>query len=218
VKIYNFPTFPIEKQLFYSPGAAVEGGFTSGGARITSPEPGGRSFLDIQPAWQITEWDFPISSWLMSKINGAVFHVRLAPTPQVLSARSAPVRWQPDNLWSNDQPWQGDLSATYGASALEGTNQLVIDMAAIGPRLQSGHVIGHAYDAYLVDEINYSGTVALITVSPPLRRDVAAGDNVLFRPYFTGSIANGDSIRAPYDAGNVGLIQMGSITFSEVIA
>lgn len=217
-RIREFPTFPIEKQLFHVPGLAIDGGFTAGGARISSPSPGGRSVLEIQPAWQIREYDFPITSWLMSKINGEIFRVRLAPTPQVLSSRATPVSWSPNTLWSNDRPWEGDYSSSYTSDALEGSAVVTIDMSRIGPRLQPGHVIGHSNYTYMVDDISYDvNNQATITVIPPLRMNVANGDIVHFRPYFLGSIANGDSIRVTYDAGNNGHIQMGSITFNEVV-
>lgn len=84
-KIWDFPVVPIEKQLFHVPGAVFEGGFTSGGARIQSAEPGGRSVLEVQVAFQVAEWDFPFSSWIMSKMNGQIFRVPLTKTPQLIS-------------------------------------------------------------------------------------------------------------------------------------
>lgn len=212
----TFPTLSIEKQVFSVPGAAVEGGFTAGGARITSPEPGGRSMLELQIAWQIFEWDYPEVSWLMSKINGIVFRVRLASTPQICSARLS------SNPWSNQQPfstgenWSGDLYGTYMNAALEGSVVLKIDMSSYGPILKRGHVIGHSNNCYMVDTIKYdANNIATFTVLPPLRKNVAIGDQALFRPYFLGTISNGENFRVTYDAGNVGMIQPGQITFSE---
>lgn len=223
-KVWNFPTFPISKQVFYVPGAAIEGGFTSGGARIISPEPGGFSMLQIEPALQVNEWDYPVSSWIMSKTNGQIVRVRLAPTPQVASARSirSTEPWRAEGtfdetLWSNLQAWSGDLTATYSAVALAGSNVLQINMAAIGPILQPGHVIGHDFSCYKVDEITYVGTVATIKVTPPLRKNVAIGNNVYFRPWFTGMIANGSEIATTYDSEKVGMIQMPTIIMNEVI-
>lgn len=216
-KVWNFPTIPISKQLFHVPGAAVEGGFTSGGARMTAPEPGGRSMLELQPAWQITEWDYPLSSWLMSKINGQIFRVRLAPTPQVLSNRSRGVLWTGDVPWNNDQPWANDMIARFVTFALEGSNIVVVDMGTLGQSLKPGHVIGHGDVTYMVDDISYSGNVATVVVSPPIRREIATGDTALFRSYFTGTISNGSEIRTTYDAENVGNIQIGKIVFNEVI-
>jgi len=217
-RIREFPTFPIEKQIFHVPGLSIDGGFTVGGARITSPAPGGRSVLEIQPSLQINEFEFPISSWLMSKINGEIFRVRLAPTPQVLSARSVSIPWEPDTLWSNDQPWQGDLISKFKSSALEGSSIVLVDMSSIGPRLQPGHVIGHDNYTYKVDEVSYDENMtATIEVVPPIRKTISVNDVVFFRPYFLGSIANGESMRVPYDAADNGHIQLGNIIFNEVV-
>ncbi len=223
-KVWAFPTFPITKQVFYVPGAAMEGGFTSGGARIVGPEPGGFSMLHIEPSLQITEWDYPLSSWIMSKTNGQIVRVRLAPTPQVASARSirSTEPWHAEGgfdetVWSNLEEWSGDLAAVYNAAALQGSNVLVIDMGTIGPILQPGHVIGHAYDCYKVDEIAYVGTIATMQVTPPLRRNVTMGDSVYFRPWFTGIIANGSEIITAYDSENVGHIKLPNIILNEAI-
>lgn len=216
-RIWNFPTLQVSKQLFHVPGAAIEGGFTTGGARIMSPEPGGRSVLEMQISLQVNEWDYPMSSWLMSKINGQVFRVRLAPTPQVLSARSLGIPWDNNGPWDNDENWAGDLTGVYASVALEGSNIVTIDMSGYDNALRLGHVIGHGNNCYMVDDISYSESIATITVTPPLRKNVAIGDSVYFRPFFLGTISNGDAFRVTYDAENVGAIQPGSITFTEAV-
>ena len=221
-RIYEFPTFPIAKQLFHVPGAANEGGFTSGGARMLSPEPGGFSMLEIQPSLQVNEWDFPLSSWLMSKTNGQVLRVRLAPTPQVASARSAGVPWgaegvYPDSPWSNMQNWSGDMTAIYAADALEGSNIVRINMGSLGQLLQPGHVIGAGDVSYKIDEIEYIGTTAIVAVMPPIRKSIGVGDPMYFRSWFLGTIANGADFRTTYDAENNGHIQIGKIVFNEAI-
>lgn len=219
-KVWDFPTFPISKQLFYVPGAAVDGGFTSGGARITSPEPGGFSKLQIQPSLQIGEWTYPLSSWLMSKTNGQILRVRLAPTPQVAgNVIYSSVPWgNPDSPWSNNQNWVGDLVASYLTEALQGSNVVVIDMSQIGQVLQRGHVIGHQNVTYLVDDISYDGlNIATVSLTPPLRANVEPGDLVYFRPWFTGSIDAGSDFLTTYDAENVGNIQIGTMTLTEVV-
>lgn len=220
-KVYDFPTFPVEKQIFYVPGLAFSGGFTTGGIRISSPSPGGFGFLDIQPALQIREWDYPLSSWLMSKTNGEILRVRLAPTPQIcngLQLRTSNILWDTDLLWSNFQPWANDLTAMFSANALEGSTSVQIDMSNLGQLLQVGHVIGHQFSTYIIDEITYDAyDSATVVVKPPLRRDIADGDFVNFRPFFTGSIANPVDIIKTYDAGDNGNIQMPEIVLQEVI-
>ena len=221
MKIYDFPTCPVSKQLFHVPGAAVEGGLTSGSVRIISPEPGGRSVLEMQIALQVQEWDYPISSWLMSKGNGQVFRIRMAPTPQVLSARNPGVLWSPEPgvLWSGDVPWQGDITAFYSATALEGQQVLRVNMTGYGDIARPGHVIGHLNHTYMIDEIKYDAdtSIATITVTPPLRKNVQIADAAFFRPYYLGTIANIGEVRTTYDAENNGHIQPGKIVFAEAI-
>ena len=219
-KTYAFPTFPISKQLFHVPGASVDGGITSGGARIRSPEPGGFSMLEIQPSLQVGEWTYPMSSWLMSKTNGEILRVRLAPTPQVASARMSlnSVPWDNGQPWSNQENWVGDISLVYAEAALQGTTTIKIDMSSAGQILQTGHVIGHKYDTYKIDEITYDeNDLATIVVKPPLRRDIAVDDDAFLRPWFTGQIINAQEILTTYDAENNGMIQMGKITLSETV-
>jgi hypothetical protein len=220
-RIYEFPSFKLSKQLFFVPGSSFDGGLTSGGARISLPEPGGFSALDLQPSLQVNEWDFPLSSWIMSKGNGQVFRVRLAPTPQVCMARKPNVPWgaetiYPDSPWSNLQNWSNDFILRYAVAAQEGDNTLVINMSSVGRVLQIGHVIGHKNNTYLVDNIVYDDAhVATITVIPPIRQTVSVNDTAYFRPYFTGVITNADEFRATYDAVNTGNIQVGVIKLRE---
>lgn len=219
-KIWEFPSFPISKQLFHVPGGVTEGGFTSGGAQIVTPEPAGNGVLEIHPALQVNEWEYPISSWLMSKGNGAVLRVRLAPTPQVSWSRrrnAATVTWDDSLLWSNEQPWEGDFTAIFVAAALEGSTAAVIDLTGVGQVLQMGHVIGSGNSCHLIDEIAYEGDIASVTLNPPHRRTVDVNDPCYLRPWFTGRISNPNDIRATYDAEQNGHIQPGQITLVEAI-
>jgi hypothetical protein len=90
-------------------------------------------------------------------------------------------------------------------------------LAGIGPILQPGHVIGHSYETYMIDEVTYVGTIATLRVKPPLRRNVAINDPAYFRSFFTGQIANGSEIIQTYDAELVGNMQMPKIVLSEVV-
>lgn len=215
----NFPNFGISKQLFHVPGAVIDGGFTSGGVRVTTPDIGGFGRLMIQPS--LTNEDtFPLSSWVMSGTNGRVFRTRLARTPQIARPAVAldGVSWDTGLLWSNQQKWQGDINNTYLTTSLEGSTALTINMSVFGQILQTGHVIGHKYDCYLIDDISYDGAnIATLTVIPPLRRDVTAGDDVIFRPWFTGQIDNSQDFFTTYDAEMNGHIQLNMITLNEVI-
>ncbi|WPZ05669.1 hypothetical protein [Pelagerythrobacter marinus] len=218
MKIHQFPTFRIETQLFHVPGAGYDGGLTSGGAQFITPEPGGFSVLEMQPAIIDTEWDFPLASWIMSKISGQVFRVRLAPSPQVAYSRKRgmmAVLWDNQETWSNQEEWDGDFTATYSEDALKGSTVVKFDLAGVGPIVSPGHVIGHDYDSYLIDEVSYAGSVATATVTPPLRRNIAPGDNCYLRPWFTGRISNGADIRAAYN--NLGHVKPGNIILQEAV-
>lgn len=218
-EIFDFPTVPVSKQLFHVPGGAIEGGWTAGAVRMLSPEPGGRSVLEMQIALQVGEWDNPVSSWIMSKGNGEVFRVRLAPTPQILSSRSAKPDWRSDPLWTQQAPISTDMVARFSASGLEGSTTVIVDMTGHGDRLRQGHVIGHGDHCYAVDRVDFNHTTkqAIATVKPPLRKPITLHDEVLFRPFFLGTINNIDEIRTTYDAENNGTIQIGRIVFAEAI-
>ena len=219
-RVWEFPTFPISKQLFHVPGGAIQGGLTAGSAQIITPEPGGFGVLEIQPALR-NEWDYPISSWLMSKGNGQVLRVRLAPTPQVAWSRrrgnSASVPWDGGLLWSNQQEWEGDFAATFASAALEGSTEVTIDLTGVGQILQIGHVIGHGNSTYGIDEIEYSGTMAQVALTLPLRRDVAIGDPAYTRPWFTGRISNISEAISTYDSENNGNLQIGKLILNEAV-
>lgn len=231
-KVWDFPVVPIRSQLFHVPGIAFDGGWTSGGARIVSPEPGGRAVLEMQCALQVNEWDFPFASWLASKTNGEIFRIQLIRTPQLVSNTAlgltggdlsrGGVGWEPwgilsSPLWDNGQLWADDGTAVAVASdALEGVGSITVDMGDFGEILKHGHVIGHDDNSYIVDDIEYDGTIATIDIKPPLRVPLDAGDLIYFRPYFLGTISNGDNVKATYDAENVGHIETGTIIFQEV--
>ncbi len=217
-KIYQFPTFRIETQLFHSPGAGYDGGLTSGGAQFITREPGGFAMLELSPAIIDTEWNAPLASWLMSKISGQVFRVRLAPSPQVAFSKQrgmVAVPWDNGQTWSNQENWDGDFTGVYSAATLKGAMEVQFDLTGVGPIVSPGHVIGHGYETYLIDEIAYSGDIATALLDRPLRRDTAIGDNCYLRPWFTGRISNGSDIRAAYN--NLGHVRPGTIVLHEAI-
>lgn len=207
-RVWDFPaSIKFSGQIFYVPGMFFDGGITAGGVRSMSPEPGGYSRLEIQNALAVNEWGAPSSSWIISKTNGQILKVRLALTPQIATASMI-----------NGKYVDSGVTRTFAANALAGANTVFIDFAGIGEILQPGHVIGHANDCYLVEDIIYDGAdYAEITIIPPLRRNVTLGNAVLFRPYFTGYIANGGEIVALYSSDKVGNFEMPRIVLNEVI-
>lgn len=219
--VRDFPSIPVSKQLFYVPGGALQGGLTSGGAQIITPEPGGFGVLEIQPSLQVGEWQSPFSSWLMSQGNGQILRVQLTRTPQLLTSKSLNPLPTYAPTYSMHKAYStpivvNDLVARFTTIALEGSTQVVINMAGIGNRLREGHVIGHENNTYIVDQIEYdANNVATVIINPPLRKDIAVSDFVHFRPYFIGRIANVSEILTTYDSDLWGSIQIGKIILNE---
>lgn len=212
-KVWQFPELPIETQLFHVPGAAYDGGMTSGGAQFITPEPGGFATLEIEPSLAAYEWVNPAASWLMSKTNGQILRIRLSRSPQIAWSRR-----RLDKLDYNMQrPECGygvDAEAPFASSALKGSNQISVNLDAFGKIIRPGHVIGHAFETYLVDEVSYTGNIATVTVTPPFRRNITSGQPCLLTPWFTGRIVAGD-FRVPYNS--VGHVKLGNITMFEAV-
>lgn len=240
--IYDWPSSVVPaRQLFHAGGQAVEGGFSSGSVRMLHPEPGGVSWLEMEFAYQDNGDPDPLVSWLMSKIaNGNIFRVRIERSPQLVSARALGVDiaesdplyrfglrdlvapTELDGLpWDNNQPWDGgrnwrfDPGALVVATALEGGLMVQFDMGALSNGLRPGHVIGHSSVSYLIDDIEYSGSVATVTLMSPLRKDAAVGDFISFRPVGLFTAINPDAFRGLYESAD--LVKLGSIQFMEAI-
>ena len=230
VKVYDWPNVIPSKQLFFSGGQAFEGGFTSGGAKILTPEPGGRSFLSVEFGYQKHGSTDTSISWLCSKIaNGSIFRVPIVKTPQLVSLPDlgitgapelAGVPWAAEGLipahpWDNGQNWAYEVGALAASIALEGAVTLTLDMGDLEPALRHGHVIGHGDVPYLVDDIEYDGQIATITVDPPLRADLSAGSYITFRPTMLCVADNPENFRGLYEPAD--LIKLGSARFIEAI-
>jgi len=227
-RVYDWPPLRIRRSLFFAGGQAFEGGFTSGGAKILTPEPGGRSFLDLDFAVQ--KGRDPLISWAMSKIaNGNIFRVPIRCSPQVISASdlgvnvsnaSDGVPWAAEGLipahsWDNGQNWAYEIGAVAQAAALEGTTSIVVDMGDLEPALRPGHVIGIGDTPHLVADIEWDESVATIEIDPPLRADLSSGAYITFRPTMLCVAENPESFRGLYGASS--LVELGSVRFIEAI-
>lgn len=229
IPIYDWPPSVMPSdQLFRVPGQAKQGGFTTGGARIMSPETGGRAMIEWTFGTQKEAGEAArLYSWLISKVsNGNVFRLPIWNSRQLVRPSdvglslpdgfdSHGVPWDDDIYWDNDAGWAFEIGAATTAVALEGTSTVIIDFGALLPGLGHGHVIGIADRAHLVDDIEYDGPVATVTITPPLRADVAVGDFVTFRPVMYGVCVDPESFKALFDRGM--WIRPGSITFAEAI-
>lgn len=227
-KIYDFPPILRGKQLFHAGGQAYEGGFTSGGARMLSPEPGGRGILNMEFAIQRNCPADPIVSWICSMIaNGNIFRVPIDYTPQIVrladlgfTGPNDGLPWaasgmSPELPWDNGQNWASDILVEAAATSLAGTVTLDLDFGSLPLVLRHGHLIGHDDVTYLVEDIEYDGTVATITVNPPLRNTVAQGDLITFLPKMLAIARNPDSFRGLYEPADI--IRLGSVEFVEAL-
>lgn len=223
--IYNWPSSVIPiNQLFYAGGETDEALYTVGGVAAMSPEPGGRAFLDV--AFNYTKDDAASLdvSWLMSKVNnGNVFLIPIYRSIQVATPGTLTktqerdgILWSNGQTWSNGQGWKSSPAAAVDAAALEGETTIVLDMGGLGSILKKGHVIGPSTGgAHIIDDISYVGTIATITLNPPLRRDVAEGSRFTLRPKMFCYMESTESFRAMFEGGR--WVRPGSCTFIEAL-
>jgi hypothetical protein len=230
-KIYDWPLrIKPTKQLFYSGGQLVEGGFTSGGGRMMYPEPGGRSVLELSFDYQQNYNPDPIVSWLITMIrNGNIFRIPIRNSPQLVKSEDLMIDtsleltglpWAEagqtnQGSWNNNKNWLYSPVLEMSATALEGSVTFEVDFADTPLVLSHGHVIGHSDYGYLVEDIEYNGTIATITVNTPLRKNILQNDFMLFRPKPLFVARNPDNLRGLYDAAD--LIKLGSLELLEVI-
>lgn len=228
-KVYDWPPLIRSRQFFHAGGQAFEGGFTSGGARVMTPEPGGRGILNIEFNLQLRDMKAnPIVSWIGTMIaNGNIFRIPIGCTPQLvkaldlgLSVGGDELPWAADGMmpeapWDNGQNWAFDILADAASTALAGTTTLKLDMGDLLPGLRHGHLIGHEDVTYLIEDIEYEGSIATITVNPPLRKNVSQGDVITFRPKMLGIARNPEAFRSLYEPSN--LIRLGSVEFVEAL-
>ncbi len=222
--IYDWPSLIVPiNQLFYAGGEASEGLYTASGVQQISPEPGGRAFLDMSFNYMRNDTAGRVASWLISKVaNGNVFRIPIWKSLQVATGDanspydSFGIPWDNDQPWDNNQNWAYEPLTITTASALAGTTTIVMDLGDLGAVLDYGHVIGPSIGgAYLVDEIEYDGTIATIKVTPPLRRAVAQGDLWTLRPAMYGTMDNPESFRSMFEKGL--WVRPGNATMIEAI-
>ena len=228
VQIYDWPkSIAPSGQLFMVAGQAQDGGFTTMGARVLTPEAGGRSMLDFTFGWHSRKESGPLYSYLVSKVtNGNVFRIPIWDSPQLVRYADLGFDGVPGSLpwqgpggvtayWSDGTGWEAQFGVAAIGTRQEGKTDLVLNMAGLARGLTHGHLIGVAGRAYLVDDIIYAGNNAMVTVTPPLRTDVGAGDQVTFRPRMLGVCVNPESFKALFQPAE--LVQPGNITFVEAL-
>lgn len=225
--VYDWPDIRPKRQLFHAGGSAKQGGLTRNSVVIMHPEPGGRSWLEME--FPVTDGGAApnLVSWAISKIaNGNVFRIPLSWTPQVCKPSLlglSPTRAEiyTGVPWDNDEPWDSGYGFRYEplieatAASDEGAVVLAADMGTLLNGLGHGHVIGHRDTCYEIDDIIYVGSIATITVMTPLRNAVAVGDLISLRPIGLFTATNPDQFRGLYSPGD--LVALGSVRFAEAI-
>lgn len=204
-------------QFFRAGGQAISGARTLGGFSSDSPEPGGLGELYCEFSAKGGAQELRDISWTASRImNGAVMRMRLAMSPQLVASEylSGPV---PDGVpWSNGEPWSTgenwgwNPTAPVAATALRGSEEISVDMTAWGPVLQYGHVFGLVIDGYdyahMVMDADYSGDIATLSISPPLRRTATTDHVVGFRPSMLVRCTNAQQVMGQFINRRIGVL------------
>lgn len=211
--IYQWPlaVAPID-QLFTGGGMSVAGGMTLGGASTENPEPGGRAELLFDFAPLATLEANKAMSWLATRMkNGAVLSVpiynsiQLVPDEEIFGNAA-------DNFTDTVDQYSAipvrrwEPFVPVAAIALAATLTVTADLSELGRVLNEGHVIGFrsgSYDfAHIVEAITYAADdTATITVSPPLRRDLAIAGKMHLRPKMLVTCANPSEVAQPFRHG-----------------
>ena len=178
---------------------------------IESPEPGGRAELHMTFAPFATEKANKDASWTISRMMGGdIFRIPLYETVQLvsgasLSAPSGGLTWSNGQKWSNGQFWAWKPVAEVNASALKGASQVQVDVGSSGEVIELGHVVGFkdgSYDfSHVVMDVSYSGTVATLTLEPPLRRAVTTATSMQFRPSMLVQCVNAPEVMGRFRSG-----------------
>lgn len=198
--------------VFVAGAQAVSGGLSVGGAYGSNPEPGGRFVIQCEfPAFgdaqAVRDW-----SWTMSRAKGgAVFRVALWVNQQMVSADDLNgnrngATWSNGQTWDNGQRWQFDPFEEVLEAALAGSTTIKFRSANHGQIVQIGHVIGlmdpdtAKYDfSHVVEDVEYDGGPATATISPPLRKRMAVGTLVRFRPRCLVTVQDPESLASPLE-------------------
>ena len=176
-------------QLFRAGGVAIDGGMTLGGASVENPEPGGRGELLLG----FTQFADPDTNrragWMLSRLlNGSIMRVRLwTPSVQLITLADLGL-----TVVGND--WTSNPTAPITTAAAKGAVTIIIDMTAYGPVMGRGHVLGFASGSYEFAHeamnVVYAGSIATVTLAPPLRRALTISDVAKFRPSMMVTCSN----------------------------
>jgi hypothetical protein len=221
--IYDWPAAAVRFRdgFFRVAPQVVDGGMTLSSALIAYGVPGGRAMLQVDFA-TLPACAGGLGSWLATMMaTQAVFRVPIRVKPQLLSAAELGIADDDgDGIdWDNGQPWDNGFGWAFEpgigavAAVAEGSTVLSIGAVTFDPSLFLGRATGAG--AYLVMAAVATDTGVDLTVTPPLRADVAIGDFVTFRPNLLATVQDASAFLELFRSNR--WFQPGSITFVEAL-
>lgn len=212
LKIYDWRESCVPKSQTFRAGGKDGGGrMTLGGYSASNPEPGGRAELSMTFHPFPTEKANLDASWTISRLmNGAVFRVPLYKTIQLVTPRESAliadgILWENEQTWENGQPWTLDPQLNVLSSAQRGEIYCRIGTSRRGEILRIGHVIGFNIDGYdfahVIMDVSYEDGDATLEISPPLRRDLSALDQMTLQPKMLVTCPNAAEVMGQYEYG-----------------
>lgn len=223
-QIYDWPTAAMPRRvLFRSGGAVEEVSFSASSAEHFTPVVGGKSFLTLEYEG-LGAASLKIVSWLQDMLaRRALFRIPVK-TKTYLASRAdlgldevpdGGMPWSGGQVWSSGNGWANPPLVSVAEPALEGALTVIVRMGPLRNSLAMGDVIGYFGGIHKIDRVSYAGNVATLTLFTPLRRDLAAGEDLTLRPSLTGRCENPEPFMAMFQYGK--WVKPGSITFREAL-
>ncbi|MEX3009009.1 hypothetical protein [Hoeflea sp. TYP-13] len=163
-------------------------------------------------------------AWAINNAQLARFLVPIRNTPQLASTAAlaaAEVTHAQGNPFSTGQYFSTGYGFAFNptidvsAAAVEGANTIVLDETRWPDALTYGKIVGLGRGVYHVNDIDRDGTTVTISFSPPLRRDIAAGEHATLRPSLICRPQNLSTFIALFDPAQI--VRPGAIVMNEVI-
>ncbi|MCR5859727.1 hypothetical protein [Mesorhizobium sp. J428] len=224
--IYNFPPIVPRDIKVYALTSRFAPGISRSGKTNGIPEPNGRWAMDLAWARLKNASGSLWYAWFVDALQGgaAVFQVNLwrhveTVTPEALGLTDlTALPWSSgaaSPTFSDGTGFAFQPTATVTAVALAGTARVSVDTGDYGQVLKPGHLIGFGDGVNRVMDIEWTGSVADITLRLPLRSSLAPDDPMRFWPRMLVQAAPSsvDTFRALHDFGQ--FTRPGAITFEE---
>lgn len=220
---YDWPRSIVpSSSIVHAPQSSAEAAISFGHYENTGFVAGSRNILSMNFA-AYSESNARLCAWLLQN-SRALFRVPVWKSPQLvgndvlgLGINPFPqgVPFSPDVFFAGDVGFKFTPSMNVAAIALEGKTSIEIDTSRYPKVLEIGHVFGLGFCAYHVREIEYSGNIAAVKITPPLRRDVEIEEFVSLRPSVICRAKSMQNFKSMFDPA--GIIRPGSLEMLEVI-